>query len=399
VPLTYDEGWNWSFVASQGMRYAYLTYEAPNNHTLFSMMQSRLPVTLVNLHPSALRLINLIVLVALVVLLIWELRSGWLVSGILLASPILTLYLFLARGYLLGAALVLAGALLLVRGNFSFAGVCVGLAACDVPTFEFVAPGLALFSAISNGARRGASIFAALALSIPLIFYLPKFRIMLEMRHIYNRTSMLHELLLGTARLSANTTWLSVALFLALCLGFVWARPGSARKTAFCLVAACFSYLGCIVLLVVLQSINSPFLRNGMFVPLFVWVAVARLASACPRCLRMALLGLLLVNALFGGLLITNCFVRSKANPLDYPGLAELAPVPGRQIVSLPVTNMTGAWAAIPVAQLYANKLHVRLKGVLSLTGDCLVGRYPPPKESMGVVVDTKDGRRGLACF
>jgi hypothetical protein len=136
-----------------------------------------------------------------------------------------------------------------------------------------------------------------------------------------------------------------------------------------------------------------------MFVPLFVWMALAFLAYGSPRRTQIALLGLLLVNGVSGVLLLTKCFAAPSGTPLDYPGLAELAPVPGRQIVSLPVTRMTAAWAAVPAGQLYANKLHVPLTGVMSLTGECIVGKYPPREESMGIIVDTRDGRRGLVCF
>ncbi len=78
VPLTYDEAFNFTDVASRGVGYVISHYPNPNNHVAFTALQAiSLPATLVETWPPLLRIPNLLVGAALLALLVSHSARFW----------------------------------------------------------------------------------------------------------------------------------------------------------------------------------------------------------------------------------------------------------------------------------------------------------------------------------
>src|SRR5712691_6080337 len=135
VPMTWDEGYTFLRISSHGLAAAFTTYPMPNNHVLFSGFESLLPAQWIAHWPPLLRTFNVAFAAAMGAALGTVVSSPLLAILLGLCAPIFTLYLLLARGYLIGTIFLLGAIVQADRARPLRAGLLAGLAVACVPTF------------------------------------------------------------------------------------------------------------------------------------------------------------------------------------------------------------------------------------------------------------------------
>jgi hypothetical protein len=414
VPLTFDEAWSFLEFSRHGLGFSLTHYPLPNNHIAFTALQALVVrESFVAAEPTLLRLGNLLVVAGYLALLLHIVTTrlalrpslaALAVIALTLCSPLITLYLFVARGYLLGCALLLAsvhfGA---IPGRRVATAVLCALATWTIPTFAFAVPGvvLALFLCAEQGraGRRAALQTAALYAALTLVLYAPVLSDVLAQRTGWNEG--------GNSGVFAKTLWdllgnagaFDLALYgdtllISLLAVGVWRSRGA---EALALLAPVFSFLLVAGLLNATGIITTPFSRTASFIPVFVWLALAVAVAGSAPLRRVAAVlaafnlaaGLFLFAATLGG-----------GDPQRYPMLERLSPSPlaraDRSWLS-PNAELRVEWDAAPVGRLYARSYGVQLKRVDD-TGQppCEgTGRFPPrPKNRVSVA-----GGSRLICF
>jgi hypothetical protein len=152
APLTYDEAFNRLHYGPMGARKILHTYDLPNNHVPFTILQTLIPSGLLDWNPWTIRIFGVACGIGLIATALgvarWRRSSPLIPLFVIAGSPLLVTYLFLARGYGFSSLLLLLAVLTPVvytqRG--ALAGPCLGalflaLAAWPIPTNLFVAPG------------------------------------------------------------------------------------------------------------------------------------------------------------------------------------------------------------------------------------------------------------------
>jgi hypothetical protein len=384
VPLTYDEAWNYINLAARGPLHVLRNYEYPNNHVLFTLAQTLLPTSAIAKNPHALRLLNVLVagvLLGIVAILAWRETHGrfaaaWVALALAFCSPLFTLYLFLARGYLLGTSLLLLALLCAAAARPFAAGVLLGLAIATVPTFAFAGPGMLAgfwFGRNPVAARvRQMAISAAPALALALVTYGRHLdRINAHRRAAWTAGVTLEGFCRETLGSMGNALPASIAVAALLAVA-AWpvgpprcAEPRSARLPVFLLLAVT-SFYAVVAVCALTRISNLPFPRNAMFVPLFAWLAAFLLAQRGGPWLRRICLVALLANGLWGGNLFARTFLSRHAATYAYPYYGELSPTASERLPELArqmnVTGVQAEWAAEPVASLYSAALRVPLR-------------------------------------
>jgi hypothetical protein len=175
APLTYDEAYNRLVYGNLGISKILRTYNAPNNHLLFTVLQSFIPAGLLAWDPWTIRIIGVasgILMVAALIAVAAARRTTPLLGLFLvIGSPILVTYLFVSRGYTFSAVLLVAAAALPVALARRSQLLAVGLGAAvlalgtwPLPTNVFFAPGWVLAALVLWGVRAaiaGAIVYAA----------------------------------------------------------------------------------------------------------------------------------------------------------------------------------------------------------------------------------------------
>jgi hypothetical protein len=335
VPLIYDEAWNYLALSNRYIFYPLVRYKVPNNHIFFTFAQSVLvPDFLVRVNPHFLRIPNLLYAGAAVLLSYHVLvRRGGVriapfagaVLAVALVSPLATTYLFVARGYLLGTVLLLAGCYYLSRppARYPFTGwlLVVG-AAWTIPTFGYTLPGLFalhLMRLWSEGRRfewRRDPLPRVVAILV--VVYLPA----------------AHEIVGWTS--GASATWGALFAHIRFVVGQIGNFEGSTvayvvgsvacglgllallvqlptvlgeprsehvdRRMFSVMVLACVaSYFACVAALALLGIAKPPYVRHAVFVPLFLVVGVLTWLAHGPSRWPLVMAGVLLaLNAIVG---------------------------------------------------------------------------------------------------
>jgi hypothetical protein len=332
VPLTWDEAWNFLRFSSHGVRAAFGSAQEPNYHWLFSALQSLIPADAVWEHPPLLRAVNAVVAVALALVLyrlVQKLpRPALLATLLLFCSPLFTLYLCVARGYLLGTLLFLCA--MLLRDRPWIAGLFAGLSCACVPTFGLALPGALL--ALDKGKRWRAAVAGA-GVIVPA-------------------SIAAHGTLAGSARWGLQwqgflhallaPAW-PAHLLLAAAVLFLWKdRP---KGLALGLLGGVATTLLAIAVLAFFEVADPPYPRNLLFVPLFAWLAVLLATRARP-----AVLGLLAAAAAMEAAFLIAA-LRPHGDPNLHPYLRELTPAP---LVSSSFETLECDFAIAPQCELFA---------------------------------------------
>ena len=427
VPLTYDEAWNFQNLAVLGARHVITHYPLPNNHVLFTALHALLlPAGQVARHPMLLRALNGAVVLGLLLLLCgvfssllglsrWRTILGVVASA--LCAPVFTLYLLVARGYLLGAVLLLAALVLCAgRRGLAWAGALAALAAWSVPTFAYVVPGafLVTLGLRSPAPRRlrtlliDAATLGGTYAAVVIACYLPIWREVLKQRSGWTTSPPLGAFTRGV--LAQATTlgwaWAGGALLLSLCARLAWQRrrdgaPDAASRLIGILLAGCASYVVTSEVTNALGLAKIPFERNGLFIPLFLMVAVVACLSGLPKIWDAVLCAVLLSSAGSGAWTLGRAFGPS-GDPLGYPYYATLSPSP----VDRALPELSAAEQVIcadfvqPACALYAAHF-ASLRLVVDLDaapGGCSAGGTHLPSPKLRVVY-LRDGALHNACF
>ncbi len=181
APLTYDEAFNRLYYGKLGVPEILRTYDSPNNHIPFTVLQSFIPDRLLAWDPWTIRILGVASGIVMVAVLIGvaAARHATPLLGlfVVVGSPILVTYLFVSRGYTFSAVLlVVAAALPVVLGRRDpVLGVCLGasalaLATWTIPTNAFMAPGWVMAVLAIWGLRAaiaGATVYTG---AVTLIF-------------------------------------------------------------------------------------------------------------------------------------------------------------------------------------------------------------------------------------
>lgn len=406
IPITYDEAFNFNEYSSQGARRSFESYTYPNNHIFFTLVQTVLPNRAVRFWPPLLRLPNCAIVAALAAVLArlcriagWR-RNGFVACGLLFCAPLFTLYLFVARGYLLGAVLALAATLFAVRRRPWLAGGAVGLAAATVPTYAFAAPAIAAIAWFCARRFRDAVAVFIPSAAIAALVYAPKLQAVAAQRKVWT-TWTFREFAAAVAAAAGNAPALSLACFCLLIAAAIAAiRHGRETRVPFALLAVLASFFLSIFVLVGAGAIGAPFARNAMFVPLLAWLAAMLLCAVAPRWLRRTGAALLAVNACVGVWLAFSGF-RPGRDPNGYPNMATLHPWPGHAALKLARKERFDALQAnewvFPAAVLYATATGLPLQVVKIAEDRCGVGSLLPPAHERAALL--RGGSRLLLCY
>ncbi len=181
APLTYDEAYNRLFYGNLGVSKILQTYNAPNNHLIFTVLQSFIPNRLLAWDPWTIRLIGVasgIAIIAELIAVAAARRTTPLLGLFVVAgSPLLVTYLFVSRGYTFSAVLLVAAAALpvVLARRSPVLGVCLGAAALalgtwPLPTNGFVAPGWIVVVLAIWGLRAAIAGTAVYAVAVTMMF-------------------------------------------------------------------------------------------------------------------------------------------------------------------------------------------------------------------------------------
>jgi hypothetical protein len=180
APITYDEAFDRLYYGSFPIGQIVRSYDLPNNHIAFTILQSFISTSLLRWDPWTVRIFSDLFGIAAISLLLWGARrrrlGPWFPLLAVAGSPLLVSYLFLARGYTFSAFFLMLGALLpvalrkrathgLVLGATAFA-----LGTWPLPDFLYAAPGWALGLVAVLGFRRAAVAAAIYAVEVAIAF-------------------------------------------------------------------------------------------------------------------------------------------------------------------------------------------------------------------------------------
>jgi hypothetical protein len=418
VPLTYDEAWNFTNVSSRGVAFAYRSYEFPNNHTLFSIVQTLIPHSAVDRWPPLLRVPNVLIAFALLITLHITTRQRRAISGALVAaalalcSPIFTSYLLIARGYLLGTVLLLAAVHIVSEDRHAWlGGFTSGLAVAVVPTFGYAVPGIAACLALRFWRTRDFRpllLFAVSLVASVTAFYAPKFGTVLEQGRRWREDASIGEFIASTGEFVGNgALWSLAAVALAVALITAVFRRGPQTSqtrdasSMILLASSVVSFYACVGVLAAVDIANPPYPRNAVFAPLFVWVMVVMAARHLGGRWSVVGHGALGLNAAAGAWLLLVHFVAPSGNPTAYPLIARLGGTAIERAIRSDAfahaTSLECNWAAKPVAELYGRVLKMPVNDVRREPGECGVGDTAPPRDASVWAVDGE--HRTLLCF
>ncbi len=420
VPLTYDEAANYQLFSSHGYAFVLTNYSLPNNHVLFTFLQSLLPGSMVDAAPRCLRIINSITTAALTLVLSRVMQrtidaSGVLPTkyrallgtaasiGVLFASPLFIIYLFIARGYLLGSVILFGSSLLAIKASrFSphLLGIGVALAAWCVPTFAFAAPGLALAIFLtahgSVASRFAKTVLSGVVCSAVLgLVYFPIIGQMQEQSDKWTKPlpfggfTWSH---LGLAT-SLASSWagalLLISTLVAVAFGLYRKGPTSLLRLALAMTAAALSFYLVAEVLNATGLCPAPFLRNALFIPPFIWTALFVAALACAnKPLTAAAFAILLANAGINLSEFYSSFIRGDPNTFPTFSIQSATPFERAwKSLAAPEEQIYCGGNAIPVCQAYGPLVARHVNFVREIPKmPCLQGHWPPSDET-GVLV------------
>lgn len=436
LPLTFDEAFNYAELAAHGPAWVATHYPFANNHVLFTLLQSvAVQPAWMRHNPQLLRVPNLLVGAAL----LFELRAGlgrtrrvvdaWaLTLAIAFASPVFATYLFVARGYLLATALLIAAVRCRANGRSRLAALLHGLATYTVPTCAFALPASLVWSAFEHSTLRDATrprvllagvVWPAIVFAVVVgIGYAPiAAEVMAAGHHFHPYASA------GVFLQATLTSWSAFGelglgawpgvVAVAAAIGWLlhaWRGRGHLdrleRMTALACLTATTTLAGALTLPLVGIG-NLPFVRSLSFVAPLLAFGLAGAGVWCDTNERRAWVGIglrvpIVASAAVTILLLARAVVSGP--PMTFPRFAELTPSPLdralRDKVRLRGMVLVGTWQEAPLLGLFADALHYtpRTAPTAPDTTTCWRGHIAP--EPMQRILVERDGRPlGLLCY
>jgi len=339
IPFNGDEAANYLQFSRFGPIYPMFHYELPNNHVFFSSLQSLfVPRVALAFLPTFPRLLNITVAICLFLFLSIFVRRlsknviAWLFLTLAcyFISPLVTPYFIVARGYLLGLVLLITGIYFIVRNRFFISSILFILSGWTVPTYAYALPFIYLSAIyIYSSARKKVLLSGILAIFGLFVCYLPIIGQMLIQTNVWGYKSLLIFLTQTTISVTnfsyITLGWLfNVAYILLLVFSIAIflreERKREIKEFVTFLTISIFGYLIMICGLSIFLHVNEPFLRNGLFIPLFIVIILFSIAFRTKNNkLKMLILTMISLNILTGVYLFAANFRQSHPN---YPVFA-----------------------------------------------------------------------------
>jgi hypothetical protein len=438
VPLTYDEAWNFSNIVVHGSRWIATNYPFPNNHVLFSLIQSiLLPETLIESYwPPLLRLVNVVLGLILLVLFDMFLKGhnlnkrsrATILLIVVFGAPIYTTYFFVARGYLLACGLLLLSLTSLALNKKFLSMLLLSLSIYSIPTFLFALPGMCgallflshdkLQQSSFYPSLRGIFYFFCGSIIFAWLLYSPIWRdVFLKSHNFHGASSPTDFSFKLAAAISSYGEFISPTLTIAF-LGITWIICATItsrnqkltleplyRFSLMCAFTSIGGYLTCLVA-ILFVGINIPFLRSLCFIPLLFQISLGLLIEGTIRTCNKRLLvsGLNIfywLQGFVGLLLIVKCFLLKS--PLDYPNFMELTPSPLEHCIRSGVSFTNQELIAVewnePVLSMYRKALTYSTRYTRDdlVNYPCICGNNPPPPHQRIAFKDRGNFR--LLCY
>jgi hypothetical protein len=336
IPFTGDEAANYSEFSRFGPIYPIFHYEFPNNHIFFSVIQSLLiPKLILEFLPTFPRLLNIIVAIYFFLFLFFFTRHlsrkiiFWIFLTIVcfFVSPLVTPYFIVARGYLLGLILLITGIYFMIENKFFISSILFILSGWTVPTYAYTLPFIYIYALyVYPNTRKKELLSAILTLMGIFICYLFIIGQMLVQVNVWGYKSLL-DFCIQTLLSITNFSYIkygfifNIAYLLLLVFSVaVFLREKGNNKTKefiIFLISAVFSYLMIIIWFSIFLHVNEPFLRNGLFIPLFLTIILCLIAISTKKDkLKVLILSIIVFNILAGAYLLVVNF--QQVNP-KYP--------------------------------------------------------------------------------
>ncbi|HWB22304.1 MAG TPA: hypothetical protein VG652_05410 [Gaiellaceae bacterium] len=324
APLTYDEAYNRLVYGNLGVTKILETYNAPNNHLPFTVLQSWIPNRLLRWDPWTIRIVGVAFGIAMVAELIGVAaarRSTPLLGLFIVAgSPILVTYLFVARGYTFSAVLfgVAAALPVLLARRDPVLGACLGgavlaFATWPVPTNGFIAPGWIVAVLAIWGFRAAIVGTAVYATALTIMFAPVASQVRAQSKVHWNTPqrwwTWVGDLLAASSLLSVCLIFVGVLAIAAFVLQHR-ARPAAgfhALGASAQLAVIAFAMSGSWFVLIGaghVFGLELPFVRSA--VPA-LWVGVLAVVAGFPKGrLEVVAVALLVPGLILGGLMWTR---------------------------------------------------------------------------------------------
>lgn len=294
--MTIDEAWNFMFISRFGFLYALTHYPAANNHIVFTALQALIvPPNILWSYPYFLRITNVFAGTALFMLLYFFLctflsKKSFLWSMVIFVtfffiSPTVTTYFIVARGYILGIVFLLSGIYVLTSRRYVPAAVLFILSGWTIPTYIYTLP-LIYFGSLVFGRRddRNAVMYAAVGTILGLLLcYVPVIRSVLAQTNAVGNLS-LPQYITETRLFLTNYSYspygnifnmVYIAIYIiSLAVIFRARVPAKFKLFILSLTSSIASYLGCIIVLSITHVARPPYLRNGIFIPIFIAITI-----------------------------------------------------------------------------------------------------------------------------
>lgn len=335
IPLNGDEVRTYLDFAQHGSLFSITHYEVPNNHVFFTFLQSFfLHKKILLLIPYEIRLLNTIICLLFFAFLSYIFTTLlkkkmslfvflFLTLLCFFASPLLTPYFIVARGYLLGSLLLLAGAFFLSTNKFYLAAFSFILSVWTIPTFMFAVP-LQYVGALLVNRRVDQKKVIISGLLVPIgsiILYFPVWKDLLGNANMgwgYESLNIFSLLTLNSVSnfsyirfgFVINIWYLIIFIF---SFFFIQKKADEAlRRFVLFLLLSIAGYLIIVLLFFLLGITSLPFVRNGLFIPLFVALTILFASFMTKGKVKGMLEISLLLNILIGIFLLTNLFPMNK---------------------------------------------------------------------------------------
>jgi len=324
-PLNGDEAWNYLGFSRFGPVYSATNYQLPNNHIFFTILQSLIVKKKILVYfPLEVRLLNCVVGAAVLSFL------GYLGSNLLkkkmsvslflfvavcslFASPLVTPYLIVARGYLLGTLLLILGVYFLAVEKFYKGSVAFIFSVWTIPTFILALPIIYIICPFIFKKTEWKKICIS-GLAVPvgaLTLYIPVVNQILENTNVGWGYGSVQKFSYLTFNSISNVYWIFGGLawnivfllvyFYSLIEIYKNKKFEKMRRFVMLCFAGVVSYLVAAHLMFALQLKSTPFTRNGIFIPLVIVVTIffaSRVANSQIK--KFLLVGILTVNMLLG---------------------------------------------------------------------------------------------------
>jgi len=326
-----DEADNYVQFSSRGFWYSLTHYHVPNNHLLFSALNSIIfSKAILKQNPLLLRTSNIIVLVFLIYHLFDYLRShlagkiipSLLTISLLTSSIPITLHLVLSRGYLLGFLFLFLGIKYSTLSQKKITKKSILffiLSTYCVPTFAYTIPGIFIFYLYDKGKTISENyqriIYPSfLYLTSTLILHGPVIRQMKgHTQYIWGERSSFWTRLIQSFSSFPLTYTQSLYLFCPILILSIYLLNKNLRKKHFIFLTPIISFCLVTLLFNVVLKIDYPFVRNIHFFTLFILLFLLTTSKSKPFS-HYFVIFFILVNGCFGFKYLYSKFYFNKYN-------------------------------------------------------------------------------------